>query len=272
MSTVDWAYAPLNAETGVRTVQQVGLPTNWKNKDGSVTAGFFLLGQQAAAGEQEAVTELLSKSWFPVENDIPTFDGTTQEVKLSGYEVLADKVIAHYTVHALPPPPPYVPTIDERVLKLEGTTVTLGSDTYNVIIPITAPSKRITIQADMSSPLSNSDVTIKLNGDIDFNYSYSTLSTQNQSVESSFANSDSIRMTTALIGADFGNVSGEIVISNGVGSIKNISCQYSIYDGIDVKQKYITGTWTSQAPITTVSLCAKSDMFKAGSTFKIKYE
>ena len=67
-------------------IERVGLPNVGTLTDGSTVSNYDKLPQETLMGE----------GWLPVEDDKPTFDTLTQYLVFDSYEILADKVIAHY--------------------------------------------------------------------------------------------------------------------------------------------------------------------------------
>lgn len=84
----------------------VGLPTCGVLVDGRCVSGYNLLPPETLAAE----------GWLPLELNEPEYDTTTQELKLNGYAIQVDKVIANYTAVDIV----RIPTTEERLECVEA--------------------------------------------------------------------------------------------------------------------------------------------------------
>lgn len=67
-------------------IERIGLPNVGTLTDGSTVSNYDKLPQETLTGE----------GWLPVEDDKPIYDTFTQYLVFDTYEILTDKVIAHY--------------------------------------------------------------------------------------------------------------------------------------------------------------------------------
>ena len=93
-------------------IERIGLPHVGTLTDGSTVSNYDKLPQETLTGE----------GWLPVEDDKPLFNTLTQYLVFDSYEILTDKVIAHYKPIDIGLDPP---TIEEKLEEHEGKIVTL---------------------------------------------------------------------------------------------------------------------------------------------------
>jgi len=84
-------------------VTQAHLPTSGILQDGRTVSNYHLLPESV----------LLAEGWLPLELNQPEYDPETQELRLTGYTVEADKVTANYEAVKKST------TIDQRVYLLQ---------------------------------------------------------------------------------------------------------------------------------------------------------
>lgn len=100
-------------------IERIGLPNVGTLTDGSTVSNYDKLPQETLTGE----------GWLPVENDKPIFDTLTQYLVFDSYEILTDKVIAHYKTIDIGLDPQ---TLEEKVAEHDTKIVTLD-ETINVL-------------------------------------------------------------------------------------------------------------------------------------------
>ena len=93
-------------------IERIGLPQVGTLTDGSTVSNYDKLPQETLTGE----------GWLPVEDDKPIFNTLTQYLVFDSYEILTDKVIAHYKPIDIGLDPQ---TIDERLATIEETIDTI---------------------------------------------------------------------------------------------------------------------------------------------------
>ena len=89
-------------------VTQAHLPTTGE-LDGRTVSNYNLLPESV----------LLAEGWLPLVEGKPVYDADTQELRLTGYTIEADKVTANYEAVAKEP------TTDERIEAMEGVVMDL---------------------------------------------------------------------------------------------------------------------------------------------------
>lgn len=86
-------------------VLKIGLPKVWTNKTGCDVSGFDLMDEES----------LRSEDWYPIVDERPDYDPSTQYPQHYGYTFEADHIKAQYNIFDIP-----VPVIDMAALKSES--------------------------------------------------------------------------------------------------------------------------------------------------------
>jgi hypothetical protein len=89
-------------------VVQAGLPTCGRLSNGCSVSNYHLLSESV----------LLSEGWLPYEENKPEYNPETQYLKLSGYDIQQDKVVANYTVENMPvvAPDPQIVQLNDSII------------------------------------------------------------------------------------------------------------------------------------------------------------
>lgn len=244
-------------------VIQTGLPSQWVLKNGGQNGALFLMENDALG-----LSTLKSEDFYPMENDIPTYNSETHYAEHDTYEIVVEtgeiiKVIDHYKAVKIPTPPHIYPTLQSQFVK----EITLDVVTPKIDILIPEGCKVIKLTTKIQSDGATSNLAVYFNGD-DENLSYqqNEIVAQNLSITSKNVETDFIKLDNTLIDCTIGNgmATGDIIIYN-EGDFKNFSCKFITAEDYNIQQKNVDGKWNNSNSINKVTFLSKANNFNIGS-------